>query len=158
MQNEAPFIVLGVWGVVAGFSWIVWVLATNVRIARVARTQSRMHTELVEKLGTSQELLGFLQTEAGQRLFTVSPAPQVEPRKNPFNRILSAVQAGIVLSALGLALIGLGSAIPLARETFVAFGSIAGAIGVGLLGSALVSHRLAKSMGLMDRTNDPSGS
>ena len=156
MNNEAPFVVLGVWGVVSGFCWIVWVIATNVRIARVARTQSQMQAEMVERLGASKELMSFLQTEAGRSLFTTPP--QVEPRRNPFNRILSSVQAGIVLSALGLALFSLSGAVPLARETFIAFGSIVGAIGFGLLLSALVSFRLSKSMGLMGRTNDAAGS
>ncbi len=156
MQNEAPFVVLGVWGVVSGFCWIVWVLATNVRIARVARTQSQMQADMVDRLGASKELMSFLQTEAGQKLFTASP--QVEPRRNPSNRILAAVQAGIVLLALGLAMFGLSAAIPLARETFLAFGSIIGAIGLGLLLSALISFRLSKSMGLIDRTMDPSRS
>jgi hypothetical protein len=156
MHNEAPFVVLGAWGVVAGFSWIIWVIATNIRITRVARTQSQMQADMVERLGASKELMSFLQTEAGQSLFTASP--QIEPRRNPSNRILGAVQAGIVLSALGLALFGLSAAIPLARETFLAFGSITGAIGLGLLASALISFRLSKSMGLMDRTNGRSGS
>jgi hypothetical protein len=100
--------------------------------------------------------MSFLQTEAGQNLFT--PAPQVEPRRSPSNRILGSVQAGIVLTALGLGLFGLSQAIPLARETFLAFGSITGAIGLGLLFSALVSFQLSKSMGLIDRTNGRSGS
>lgn len=152
MDPTAPFIVLGVWGVVAGFSWIVWVLATNIRIARVAGTRSRMHANLVEKLGSSQELMQFLSTEAGQRLFTESP--QAEPQRNRFSRILGSVQAGIVLSALGLVLAGLSIAVPLAETTFVVFGSIAGAIGVGLLLSALVSFRLSKSMRIIVRTND----
>lgn len=155
MHTEG-FVVLGVWGVVAGFSWIFWVVATNIRIARVARTHSRMHTDLVEKLGSSQELMGFLQTEAGQRLFAESP--QTEPRRNPLNRILGSVQAGIVLTVLGLVLAGLSVTVPLAETTFIAFGSITGAIGVGLLLSALISYRLSKSMGLMDRTNDESNS
>ena len=152
MNNEAPFIVLGVWGVVAGFSWIVWVIATNIRIARVARTQSRMQADMVESLGASKELMTFLETEAGQKLFTESP--QVEPRRNPSSRILGCVQAGIVLCALGIALFLLGGALPLARESFIAFGSITGAIGLGLLVSALASYRLSKSLGLLDRTND----
>lgn len=151
MHSEG-FIVLAIWGVVAGFSWIFWVVATNIRIARVARTQSRMHTDLVEKLGASQELMQFLQTEAGQRLFNQSP--QVEPRRNPFNRILSSVQAGIVLTVLGLVLAGLSVTTPLAESTFIAFGSITGAIGLGLLLSALISYRLSRSIGLVDRTND----
>ena len=94
----------------------------------------------------------FLSTEAGQRLFTESP--QAEPQRNRFSRILGSVQAGIVLSALGLVLAGLSIAVPIAATTFVVFGSIAGAIGVGLLLSALASYRLSKSMGLIDRTND----
>jgi len=151
MHNEAPFVVLGVWGVVTGFSWIVWVIATNFRIARVARIQGQMQAEMVERLGSSKELMGFLQTEAGQKFFT--PAPQVEPRRNPFNRILGSLQAGIVLGAMAVALLLLSKAIPLASETFLAFGAITGAIGLGLIGSALVSFRLSKSIGLIDRTN-----
>jgi hypothetical protein len=156
MNNEAPFVVLGVWGVVSGFCWIVWVIATNVRIARVARTQSQMQAEMVERLGASKDLMTFLQTEAGQNVFT--PPPQIEPRRNPFNRIIGSIQAGVVLTALGLGLFALSAAIPIARETFLAFGSITGAIGFGLLLSAFISFRLSKSMGLIDRTNDRSAS
>ncbi|MCB1021119.1 MAG: hypothetical protein H6509_05145 [Bryobacterales bacterium] len=156
MQNEGPFIVLGVWGVVTGFSWIVWVIATNMRIARVARIQSQMQSEMVERLGASKELMSFLQTEAGQKVFTTPP--QAEPKRNPFNRILGSLQAGIVLSALGVALFILSNAVPLARETFLAFGAITGALGLGLLLSALVSYWLSKSMGVLDRTNHPAGS
>ena len=151
MQNEAPFIVLAVWGVVSGFSWIVWVIATNIRLAKVARTQGQMQAELVEKLGSSQELMGFLQTEAGQRLLA-GPA-QVEPKPNPFGRILNAVQAGIVLSALGGALAALSRAVPLASETFITFGAITSALGAGLLISALASYWLSRSMGLFDRAS-----
>lgn len=88
MDNEAPFIVVNVWGAVAGFSWIVWVIATNVRIARVSRHNGRTQADLVERLASSQELMGFLQTEAGQRLF--AEAPEIEPRRNPIDRIRRA--------------------------------------------------------------------
>lgn len=152
MDNEAPFIVLGVWGVVAGFGWIVWVIATNVRIARVSRSHGSTQTDLVEKLASSQELMGFLQTEAGQRLF--AEAPKIERRKNPIDRILTSVQTGIVFAAIGAALAGLSMIVPLASSTFIAFGSLAGALGCGLMLSAFVSYRISKSMELIERTND----
>jgi hypothetical protein len=156
MNNEAPFIVLAVWGVVSGFGWIVWVLATNIRMAKVARTLGQMQTELVEKLGSSQELMGFLQTEAGQRLLAAPVQP--EPKPSSFRRILNAVQAGIVLTVLGAALAMLSRVLPLAGDTFIAFGTIAGALGGGLLVSALASYWLSRSMGLMDRTSGRSDS
>lgn len=152
MHNEAPFIVLAVWGVVSGFCWIVWVIATNIRLAKVARTQSQRQAELVQKLGSSQELMNFLQTEAGQRLLDAPTLP--EPKPDSFRRILNAVQAGIVLSALGAALAMLSNVLPLAGDTFFAFGAITGALGGGLLISALASYGLSRSMGLMDRTSE----
>jgi hypothetical protein len=77
----------------------------------------------------------------------------VEPKPSPFGRILNAVQAGIVLSALGGALAALSTAVPLAGETFITFGAITGALGAGLLISALASYWLSRSMGLFDRTS-----
>lgn len=156
MHNEAPYIVLAVWGVVSGFGWIVWVIATNIRLAKVARSQGQMQADLIEKLGSSQELMGFLQTEAGQRLLSARSLPESKP--SPFPRILNTVQAGIVMTALGGALAVLSDVVPLARETFIAFGAIIGAVGAGLLISALASYGLSRSMGLLDRTNGRSGS
>jgi hypothetical protein len=66
---------------------------------------------------------------------------------------LNAVQAGIVLSVLGAALALLSRVLPLASDSFIAFGTIAGALGAGLLASALASYWLSRSMGLIDRTS-----
>ena len=148
MHPTEAFVVLGVFGVVAGFGWIVWVIATNIRISKVARWQGQTQADLVEKLAASQELVRFLETEGGQRLFKQSPP--IEPRRNPVNRILGSVQAGVVLLVLGIVFAGLSAVLPLAEATFLALAATAGGIGVGLLLSALISYRLSRSMGLLD--------
>jgi hypothetical protein len=62
----AVLAVCGFFGTVGGFfamvAWITWTVASNARERRNTETQRR----LLEKFGTSQEVLEYLNSEAGQ--------------------------------------------------------------------------------------------
>ena len=124
---------------------IVWI-AYSSRL-KSARVHADMVGKLIEKLGTSQEAMAYLESEAGKKLVESVTAGQ--RRSNPYHRILGAVGTGIILSAVGLGLLSLTFWFP-EEEEAVGFGILALAVGLGFLISAAVSYRLSKSWGLLD--------
>ena len=149
MHNEAPFVVLGLWGFFTGVAFIIWVIATNIRITKLGRAQAEMQANLLEKLGSSQELLAFLQTETGRRLLEAAP-PSPEPRRNPLGRILTSMQAGIILAAMGGAFFATSGAYFGITASFQILGFLGVCLGAGFLVSAAATYILSRSWGLLD--------
>jgi len=145
-QDLAPVLVLFVFMVAA--AWIVWVLSSNRRRQRVAEIQKEMHLKMFEKFGTSQDLLAYLQSEAGRR-FMDSAAIE---HARPLGRILRSIQTGLTLLVVGLGLLFLHGRVSQSwSEDTLVFGVLAFAIGIGFLLSAGVSYWLSKSWGLLDK-------
>lgn len=157
MHNEAPFVVLGLWGFFTGVGWIIWVIATNIRQTKLGRAQAEMQANLLERLGSSQELLNFLQTDAGRRLLEFAP-PSPEPRRNPLGRILNSMQAGIILGAVGGAFFATSGAYFGTTASFQILGFLGVCLGAGFLVSAAATYILSKSWGLLDEPAGKRGS
>jgi len=132
-------------GVVAVF----WVVFSTIRRLKVARTQAEVHSRLIEKVGSSQEFLTFLESESGKQL--VASIGIEQPSRNPYNRILTSVQAGVILICVSIALLVLGVNYTDVSEAFKILGGLGLALGIGFLISAGLSYRLSKSFGLFDR-------
>jgi hypothetical protein len=156
MHNEAPFVVLGLWGFFTGVAFIIWVIATNVRQTKLGRAQAEMQANLLERLGSSQELLAFLQTDTGRRLLEAAP-PSPEPRRNPLARILISMQIGIILTAMGGAFFATSGAYFGISASFQILGFLGVCLGAGFLVSAAATYILSKSWGLLDDSAAKSG-
>ena len=72
-------------------------------------------------------------------------------RTTPYERILTSVQAGIIITCFGVALLVLRSKLSFSDEAFTIFGTVAIALGVGFGIAAAVSFFLSRSFGLLDR-------
>lgn len=135
-----------------GIYWIVKTLSTNKRLDRLARMHADMQTRIIDKFGTSQELLAYFNTEPGKQLLQ---APVVE-RAGPHSRILGAAQAGIVIALAGVASLAVGSLIQVPDPAaFSVMGVLGLAVGIGFLLSAAAAHALSKRYGLFDGGNGP---
>lgn len=149
-HGEAPFIVLMFLGMFAGIAWIAWVVATNMRLTKVGRAQAEAQARLLDKLGSSQELASFLQTDAGRKLLDSGPPP--EPRRDPVRRILASVQGGLMLAMLGVGFYVVSAAsgsFHAPRPVFLVPAVMFGALGAGLLISAVATYLLSKQWGLL---------
>jgi len=113
------------------------------------RTAAEVHTKLLEKFGAGQELLAYLDTEAGKRLLQSAPVEEV---KSPYKRILQAVQTGVISTLLGVACLILRGAVSEAAQEFLVFGVLALSVGVAFLLSAAVTYFLSKSFGLLENS------
>ena len=128
---------------------IFWVVFSTIRRLKVARIQSEVHSRLIDKVGSSQEFLTFLESESGKQL--VASIGIEQPSRNPYNRILTSVQAGVILVCVSIALLVLGVNYADVAEGFKILGGLGLAVGVGFLISAGLSYRLSKSFELLDR-------
>jgi hypothetical protein len=126
--------------------WIAWILTNAVRRTKVARAQAEVQSKLLDKFGSSQELLAYMQTEAGQR-FVLAESEHVVT-KSPQIKILGSIKVGTILGCLGLGLLLLAAIFE--NEAPLVLGTLSLAIGLGFLVSSGISYKLSKSWGLFD--------
>ena len=115
--------------------------------SRTADLQAETVRRLIDKLGTSQEAMAYLESESGRRLLDSISMPA--ERANPHRRILTAVTVGAVLSCLGVGLLILTGLVPEGEE-LVRGAVVLLALGAGFLIAAGASYRLSKSWGLLE--------
>jgi hypothetical protein len=133
--------------------WVVKAFVDHRRWLRLSRLQTEANSKLMERFGTTEELLNFIQSPAGSRLMESSVVP-VEPRAvgAPVNRILWSTQIGLVLLAIGA---GLEFASRRGIDTdsasvFDSLGILIIAAGVGFVASGLLSYMLSQKLGLLE--------
>ena len=120
------------------------------RWQRSVQVQSQLHARLIEQLTAREDFRGYLESSSGRRLLeamtTISPGAQT-----PAGRVLWSVQAGVILSAVGVGLWVARRAIT-DSDVLVAFdvvSTLAIVTGIGFVLSAAVSWVLLRRLGLM---------
>lgn len=143
----APTIVLSIIACVLG--WSVWVIAVNKRRNAWGKQVSELHSKLLDRFAGSQDLIAFLEGDAGRKYFE-SLAFDV---KDSLTRILNGIQLGIALAALGLSLLLVrsGQDDQLTRKTLLLIGTPATVLGIGFLVSSVISYHLCKAWGLLNK-------
>jgi hypothetical protein len=126
----------------------IWTIFSTIRRYKTTKLQAGLQTKLLEKFGSGQEFLAYVQSDAGKR-FLESLSME---RGSPYGRILGAAQASVTLILLALALLFLRGRVAGAEEGFLVFGTIILSLGVGFGLSAALSYYLAKSFGLLSGT------
>ncbi len=136
--------------------WLARVLVENRRWNRIFKMQSDVHTRLIEKFMNSQELATYMETEAGRRLLEAAPIPVAfEPGQrvpSAVARVLTPLQAGIVMVLLGIGLLTLRHAGPETDVPMLILGTVVLMPGIGFIISAGASWFLAARLGLMPET------
>jgi hypothetical protein len=144
MEDLAP--VLAVAGMFFAIGWMVKIVSNNRRMWKFANLQAEMQAKVLEKLEGSQQIGEYLQSDAGQRLLE---SANIEPA-NPYGKILGSIQAGVILTLVGAAVLYLRGQIPEAQEAFAFLGAVGVALGFGFVISAGVAWMLSKSWGLIN--------
>ncbi len=133
--------------------WVVRIFVDSRRWNRTFKQQSEIHGRLIEKLGTSQELVAYMETEAGKRFLMASPiaaGPEFgQQMPNTVSRVLTSLSTGIVLALVGVGFLLLRNAGPDTPEPMLIMGTLLLMPGIGFILSAGVTWVLAKRLGLM---------
>lgn len=130
--------------------FIVWTIFSSIRRYQTAKLQAGLKTKLLEKFGSGQELLAYVQSDAGKR-FLESLAME---QKTPYGRILGAAQVSVILVLVSFAFLFLRGRVSGAEEGFLVFGTIALCLGIGFGLSAALSYYMSKSFGLLSESTE----
>lgn len=162
MDALVPFLVF--LGVLFAVLWLVRQFLENRRWSRIFKLQTDVHSKLIERFGSSQELLTYMGTEAGKRFLEAAPIPVgFEPDQrmpNAVARVLNPLQIGVVLTLLGVGLLALKNSLGADMTApMLLMGTVVLMPGIGFILSAGITWLLAGRLGLMPdhtgRTNLP---
>ncbi len=140
--------------VIGAFAWLIKVLLINRRWNRVFRLQTEVHGKLIDRFGSSQEVLTYMQTDAGKRFLEAGPI-SVEMQQGEerwpavLQRILMPLTAGIVLTLLGAGLLMMRHSVSGGETALLLFGIVALMPGLGCIIAATITWFLAQRLGLM---------
>jgi hypothetical protein len=137
---------------------LVWLIKTIIdyrRWNRLSKVQTEVHTKLLDRFTANDDLLAYIQTPPGRKFLESAPIPLHEEARSiaaPLSRILWSVQAGVVLSLLGVGLLFVSGRVSedVTQGVFV-MGVLIVALGLGFIASAAVAYGISRRMGLLER-------
>jgi hypothetical protein len=138
--------------------WLTHVLLENRRWNRIFKLQTDVHGRLIERFGTSQEVLTYMGTDAGKRFLEATPIAvgfeRSQPVPSPVARVLTPLQIGIVMALLGVGLLSLRHSIPDGSVALLVIGMVVLMPGLGFIISAGITWGLARHLGLMPNSGE----
>lgn len=151
ISDGTPFLVFLC--ILSALLWLTHVLIENRRWGRMFKLQSDVHGKLIERFGTSQEVLTYMNTDAGKRFLEATPiAVGIErqtPLPSPVTKVLMPLQIGVVMSLLGIGLISMRHFVPGGDAPLLVLGTVVLMPGLGFIISAGITWVLARHLGLM---------
>jgi len=143
--------------IVSGVLWLVKTLVDHRRWLRLSKIQTDVHTKILDRISSNEELLAYIQTPAGRKFLESTPIAVDTPRaiSAPLGRILWSAQAGAVLTVLGLGITLVSqNTLEEVAPPLAAMGAVVIALGVGFLVSAFLAYALTRRFRLMPDQGD----
>ena len=138
--------------ITSGFLWLIKTLVDQRRWARLSKIQTDVHTKILDRFSSNEDLLAYIQTPAGRKFLESAPINVEAPRSisAPLGRILWSAQAGAVLSVLGAGVAVVSrTAVEEVAGPLGAIGAVIIALGIGFLVSAFLAYTLTRRFRLM---------
>jgi hypothetical protein len=151
VRAVGPFLVLLT--ILGTLIWLIRILLENRRWTRIFTMQTNVHGKLIDRFSNNEELLSYMNTEAGKRFLEAAPIPiGFEPDQRvpaALSRVLVPLQIGVVLTLLGIGLLALRHSLPEISSPLLVFGIVVLMPGLGFIISAGITWLLAARLGLM---------
>jgi hypothetical protein len=151
LSNLPPLLAFA--GFLAFLVWTIKLLVENRRWARSFKLQSDVHTRLIDKFSSNQELAAYMETEAGRKFLEAAPIPvNLETSRrvpNAVARVLTPLQIGTVMILLGVGMLLLRHADAEMDTPMLVLGTLVLMPGIGFILSAGITWILAARLGLM---------
>src|SRR4029453_3316852 len=141
----------------SGFLWLIKTLVDQRRWARLSKIQTDVHTKILDRFSSNEDLLAYIQTPAGRKFLESAPINVDAPRamSAPLGRILWSAQAGAVLTVLGLGIALVSrSTLHEVAGPLGAPGAVIIPLGIGFLVSAFLAYTLTRRFKLMPGQTD----
>jgi hypothetical protein len=138
------------------FSLIKYIVEYR-RWNRISRVNAEVHNKILDRFGSNEELLAYVDSPAGRRFLEATPiAPNAPPARSvsaPYGRILLSVQVGIILVALAIGFMFItGRAIDEVQPVLASLAALSFCLGLGSIVSAGASYVLSRKLGLLEGT------
>lgn len=150
---------LGVSAFIGVVVWLVRAVIQHRRWLRQSKVQSDVHTKLMDRMTTNDELLAYIQSPAGRRFLESAPAQHEaeSPRLGaPVGPIIWSMMAGIVLATVGIGFrLAAQSVTEEARQAFTVVGVIILALGAGFIISSVMAYLVSNRLGLFPQRTSP---
>jgi hypothetical protein len=151
MDGIGVFVIIG--AVLSFLAWLVRTAVDHRRWLRLSKIQVDVHTKVLDRLSSHDDLLAYMQSPSGRRFLDSAPIErdgQVRPTAAALTRVLWSLQAGVVLSAVGVGFWFVGrNVLAEAAQGFAIISTLALALGVGFIVSAAVSYVISTRHGLI---------
>lgn len=156
---EALGVILG--GLAVGFililfaSVIIWLVRAFIqhrRWLKASTVQAEFHTKLLDRMGSNDELLAYVQSPAGRRFLEAAPvrAESESPGFSaPVGSILWSMMAGVILTVVGVGFRYAGGLVKDdAHDAFIVVGVLILSLGIGFIIASLMAFVLSSRLGL----------
>jgi hypothetical protein len=133
--------------------WLIRAVIDHRRWLRLSRVQTEVHTKLMDRLTSNDDLLAYIQSPAGRRFLESTPIAldgESRPASAPVSRILWSLQAGIVLVSLGTGFwLAKGNVMPEVSEGFYVLAIVGISLGAGFAISGVAAYFISNRLGLV---------
>jgi hypothetical protein len=135
--------------------WLIRFVVGHRRWLRSVKIQTDVHSRLMERFSSNDELMAYIQSPAGRQFLQGLPAaPEIASSPAvaaPLTRILWSVQAGVVLVCAGVGLLSIKQyMVDDAAEMLLVWGVLGLSVGAGFVLAAGASYILSQRLGLFD--------
>jgi hypothetical protein len=169
-QMDPEFEALGVLlGGLAGFmavgamigtlTWLVRAVIQHRRWVKASTVQADVHSKLMDRMTSNEELLAYIQSPAGRRFLEAAPLkpePDAPGFSAPVGSIIWAMMAGIILSTVGAGFsVAADSITDDVQRAFTVVGIILLALGAGFLIASLMAFVVSSRLGLFPARHTP---
>ena len=146
----------------ATVGFVVWTVATTWQRSRHVRELTQFHARVIDRMGSIRDFSEFLQTPGGMQFMNAITADGGPT--GPRERILRAVQTGIVLTSLSIGFLLLSAGFhpaPVDKEglsdLFMVLGVSLMSLGIGFVVAAGASYGLSRRLGVLEPVNHRPG-
>ena len=154
MIEQGVMPVAALFGFLGAAIWLVTVLLANRRWQRIFKLQTEVHGKLIDRFGTSQELIQYMESESGRKFLEAAPISATfedgQKMPNVVSRVLTQLLIGLVLVPLGSGLLTVRHSFTHGLQSVLLLGGIVTLMpGLGFVVSAVATWVLAGRLGMM---------
>ncbi len=139
--------------------WLVRAFIQHRRWLKSSQIQADVHAKLMDRMGTNEELLAYVQSPAGRRFLEAAPVrPDADPPaiSAPVGSIIWSLMAGVVLTTVGVGFrYSANFIVDDAHQAFVVVGVIVLSLGIGFILASLMAFVLSARLGLFPQRRAP---
>jgi hypothetical protein len=136
------------------FIWLVRSIIDHRRWLRLSRVQAEVHTKLLDRLTTNEDLLSYIQSPAGRRFLESAPITHgagASRDDRAGGRIIWSLQAVLCSRHWARLLVRAAERLTEAAEGFFIIGVLAMSLGVGFTASRCWPMSFRRGLGLVPK-------